>query len=144
MRGVFPGIARQQAASLGRKLRFGKSAREALRTQPWPGNVRELRSAVARACALCEGEEIGAVDLVPASREAGNPLLSLPREPGLKSGARVLLALARSLGVISPREAAAALGISRTTASLTLKALARADLVERSGAGRSTVYRVPR
>ncbi|CAG1770186.1 partial Regulatory protein AtoC, partial [uncultured bacterium] len=133
----------EQSAMLGRALRLDALAREAIERHAWPGNVRELRSAVARACALADGAEIRAGDLVAARRESGNPLLALPREKGLKSGARVMLALARSLGEITPREAAAALGVSRTTASLTLTALARADSLERTGRGRSTGYRVP-
>ncbi len=133
----------EQAVALGRALRFDQSARDALKEHDWPGNIRELRSALARACALADGTEIRAHDLVTARHESGNALLSLPREKGLKSGARVMLALARSLGEITPREAASALGVSRTTASLTLTALARADYLERTGNGRSTGYRVP-
>ncbi|MCC4115499.1 sigma-54 dependent transcriptional regulator [Aromatoleum toluclasticum] len=47
--------------------RLAPDAVAALKRHPFPGNVRELENLLERACALCEGDEIGAgdVDLHP-------------------------------------------------------------------------------
>lgn len=40
-------------------------ALEALRAYDWPGNVRQLRSAIERACLICQGQRLDAKDLPP-------------------------------------------------------------------------------
>jgi DNA-binding NtrC family response regulator len=47
----------------GRKRRFSRAAREALRDYNWPGNVRALRHAVERAVILAEGDVLDPSDL---------------------------------------------------------------------------------
>ncbi|NMG29030.1 sigma-54-dependent transcriptional regulator [Aromatoleum evansii] len=43
--------------------RLAPDAAAALRQHPFPGNVRELENLLERACALCDGDEIGAGDI---------------------------------------------------------------------------------
>lgn len=129
----------EQAAALGARRVLTRQASDALAAHDWPGNVRELRATIARAAALCDGEEISARDL-GLGRQRDALRLTLPHAPGLKRGARLVLGLAQSLGEITPRQAAETLGVSRTTASLTLAALAREDLLLRKGRGRATKY----
>lgn len=43
--------------------RLSAAALASLRQHPFPGNVRELENMLERACALCEGEEIGLADI---------------------------------------------------------------------------------
>ena len=43
--------------------RISAAALKALQSQPFPGNVRELENLLERACALCEGDEIGMEDI---------------------------------------------------------------------------------
>jgi DNA-binding NtrC family response regulator len=50
-------------------LKFGSSARAALRSYPWPGNVRELQNTIERAAILTDSDTIEAADLqLPAAR----------------------------------------------------------------------------
>jgi len=54
-------VLREVARELGREgVRFGRDALPCLLGYPWPGNIRELRNEIARAVALCDGDEIGA------------------------------------------------------------------------------------
>jgi len=46
----------------------------------WPGNVRELENVIERAVVLCEGEEIGLIDLPILLGDPSRMALSLPRE----------------------------------------------------------------
>jgi transcriptional regulator with PAS, ATPase and Fis domain len=90
-------------AKVGRKgLVLGDDAKHLLHTHAFPGNVRELRLAIERACALAEGDTIGASDLdldpSPPSAEASQPVLDM---------------LERTAG--NQSEAARRLGISRRT-----------------------------
>ncbi len=58
----------------GRKLTLAQSAVDALLSHNWPGNIRELRNAIARAAALCSGDQITATDLgLGMSGTAGRP-----------------------------------------------------------------------
>lgn len=128
-----------QCSALGRRLHLTRQAIDTLCAHEWPGNVRELRSAIARAAALCDTGGIGPADLALGEGKAALRI-ALPDLPRLNATARVLLGLAQAQGELTPRDAAAKLGISRTAASLHLTALAKADLLQREGNGRSTKY----
>jgi two-component system, NtrC family, response regulator PilR len=56
-------LARLAAREGGAPRRLSAAALEALQAYDFPGNVRELENLLERACALCEGEEIGAGDI---------------------------------------------------------------------------------
>ena len=56
-------LARLAAREGGAPRRLSAAALEALQAYNFPGNVRELENLLERACALCEGEEIGAGDI---------------------------------------------------------------------------------
>ena len=56
-------LARLAVREGGAPRRLSAAALEALQAYAFPGNVRELENLLERACALCEGEEIGAGDL---------------------------------------------------------------------------------
>ena len=64
------------ARRLGKRVvRFSERAQQYLLRYDYPGNVRELENAIERAVTVCEGPEIGHMDLPPALREAPVPLL---------------------------------------------------------------------
>ncbi|HRP65995.1 MAG TPA: sigma-54 dependent transcriptional regulator [Thauera sp.] len=56
-------LARLAAREGGAPHRLSAEAMRALQGYAFPGNVRELENLLERACALCEGEEIGAADI---------------------------------------------------------------------------------
>ena len=56
-------LARLAAREGGAPRRLSAAALETLQAYDFPGNVRELENLLERACALCEGEEIGADDI---------------------------------------------------------------------------------
>jgi DNA-binding NtrC family response regulator len=108
----------------------------AIRAHPWPGNARELRNRVERAVLLGEGAAIGAADLFPEGlagalsgvgeaalrspsptvEEAAAPnqeLLSLSDARDAAEREHIRRVLARCGGRVG--DAAAALGIARTT-----------------------------
>ncbi len=106
----------------GRPLRLSPTTEQALLAHPWPGNVRELNNAIERAAVLCRGDVIEPADL----------LLEAPRRPASGGGtlqdamdraaaARIGEALAAAAG---KAEAAAALGVDRTTLYRWMKRLA--------------------
>ena len=91
-------------------------AMEELRSHAWPGNVRELRNRVERAVALALGPWIMPGDLFPEPEQAGHRDARQRRLRGRPRCGRAAAdrrALRRSGG--RSREAAARLGISRTT-----------------------------
>ncbi len=132
---------REQAAALGRALRFSPAAEALISSAPWPGNARELRHAVMRAAVLTDGPvvEMETGDAAGTSAEfaAGTPLAN---EPGLRPHARLILGALRAAGQAAPRQIAGKLGLSRTTVSTTLAALTRQGYARRAGKGRATVY----
>ncbi len=56
-------LARLAEREGGAPRRLSAEALRALKEYAFPGNVRELENLLERACALCEGEEIGADDI---------------------------------------------------------------------------------
>lgn len=58
--------------------RLSPAAQAALQRHSFPGNVRELENLLERACALCEGDEIGVedIDLLPV--EFASPVAAVP------------------------------------------------------------------
>ena len=56
-------LARLAAREGGTARRLSADALQALQRYAFPGNVRELENLLERACALCEGDEIGAADI---------------------------------------------------------------------------------
>ncbi|MDI3513114.1 MAG: two-component system, NtrC family, response regulator PilR [Rhodocyclaceae bacterium] len=56
-------LARLAAREGGAPRRLSPDALQALQRYAFPGNVRELENLLERACALCEGSEIGAADI---------------------------------------------------------------------------------
>ncbi len=56
-------LARLAAREGGAPRRLSPDALQALQRHAFPGNVRELENLLERACALCEGDEIGAADI---------------------------------------------------------------------------------
>ncbi len=119
----------QRACRLGgRRLALGAEAEQALLAHPWPGNVRELENAIERGVVLARGEVLGPEELLLDERPVG------PRaaEPGtlqetLDQAAteRITAALAQHTG--RRAEAAAELGIDRTTLFRWMKRLSISD-----------------
>ncbi|AYH45482.1 sigma-54 dependent transcriptional regulator [Azoarcus sp. DN11] len=59
--------------------RLSPEATAALSRHPFPGNVRELENLLERACALCDGDEIGIGDIdLQRSEDAARPLPASP------------------------------------------------------------------
>ena len=56
-------LARLAAREGGAPRRLSADALQALQRYAFPGNVRDLENLLERACALCEGDEIGAADI---------------------------------------------------------------------------------
>ncbi|MDP2309850.1 MAG: sigma 54-interacting transcriptional regulator [Pseudomonadota bacterium] len=97
---------------------FSPDAMRALLDHPWPGNVREVRNVVEYAFAVGRGPIIGLDELPPELREkrrdARAPSLNAPVAALLGGEAeRIRAALEDAAGDLD--EAAAALGVSRTT-----------------------------
>ncbi|MCY1061122.1 sigma-54 dependent transcriptional regulator [Nannocystis sp. SCPEA4] len=110
------------AGELGREfVGFHPTVETWLKGHPWPGNVRELENLVERAAVLARGEVITRDDLLleataPAPAVAsGDPDDALPLQAHLDRAAarRIRLALARAQG--RRNDAAAELGVERTT-----------------------------
>lgn len=110
----------------GDAARLAPEARLALAAHDWPGNVRELRNRLERALLLATGPRIGPADLFPerlagpAPRTADNAEPAAASDPTSLAEARdaaerehIRRVLAHCRG--RTREAAAALGVSRTT-----------------------------
>jgi DNA-binding NtrC family response regulator len=106
----------RHARASGRELRLSPEAEELLLAHDWPGNVRELSNAVERASVLGRGDELLPEDLLLDRGVADAPA---PSEGTLQEvvdravAARIRAALKECEG--RKAEAAAALGIERTT-----------------------------
>ncbi len=98
----------------GRALRFSPDAIRSLLSYAWPGNVRELENALEYAVAVCKGQTILPEDL-PPEITAARP--AAPAATAAETEAPELARLRAALEANRWRreEAAAALGISRTT-----------------------------
>ena len=114
----------------------------------WPGNVRELEHMVSRAVILGEGGVILTMDIglrPPAQLQSSDVMRSRPdfREliGRVTTRQRVALAVAERHGAVRRADIIARFGLSPEAARRDLVALVRAGLLERSGAGRGTVYR---
>jgi DNA-binding NtrC family response regulator len=111
--------------SLERRPAAGLSpeAEAAFAAYPWPGNVRELGNAVKHGCALARGAVIELAhlpeELQPGHRASATAAAASDRLEDVER-AHVLAVLDRCGG--SPRDAAALLGIGRTTLWRKLKA----------------------
>jgi len=99
-------------------------ARAALHGHAWPGNVRELQHVIERAVLLGSGDTITAADLRLGGRAAAPSVDSLDLRSALDALERRLIdeALTRSGG--NRTEAAALLGLNRTTLVEKLRKLA--------------------
>ncbi|HEY0593867.1 MAG TPA: sigma-54 dependent transcriptional regulator [Thermoanaerobaculia bacterium] len=98
----------------GRALRFSPEATRTLLGYSWPGNVRELENALEYAVAVCRGQTILPEDLPPevtAARPASAADAASPKDSPELARLRAALEAHRW----RREEAAAALGISRTT-----------------------------
>ena len=98
----------------GRALELSDEAEHALVAHAWPGNVRELENAVERAVVLAQTDVLGPEDLlleVRIGEAAGSGTLQEALDQA--AATRIRAALAASGG--RRAEAAAALGIERTT-----------------------------
>ncbi|MEM9598968.1 MAG: sigma-54 dependent transcriptional regulator [Acidobacteriota bacterium] len=103
----------------GRPLELTDAAEAALLEHPWPGNVRELENAIERASVLARTGPINAEDLLlqeaspdswtPPGEDSG----TLQESLDLAAARRIRRALERHGG--RRAEAAAALGVDRTT-----------------------------
>ncbi len=107
----------------GRSLRLAPDAVRAMLGHWWPGNVRELENALEFSLAVCRGDTIHASDLPPEiSAEPRSRQAEPPAAPGPSAGvdgeesaeAAALRAVLDANGW-RRQDAAAALGISRTT-----------------------------
>jgi DNA-binding NtrC family response regulator len=100
------------------------TAMDRLARYSWPGNVRELESAVERACALSEGDEITADDLPPHILQDSGNGLSVPEgewhvgqhlEDFVRNQERKYIEMTLEFNQGSREKAASMLGISIAT-----------------------------
>jgi len=103
-------LLRKVSARHGRSLLLAPDALRSMFGYPWPGNVRELENALEYAVAVCRGQTIHAEDL-PAEILEGKPAGNEPPAPDERERLRAALESHHW----RRDEAAAALGMSRTT-----------------------------
>lgn len=99
-------------------MRFSPAGLAFLKRHPWPGNVRELRNRVQRAVIMCEGINVGPLDLgcdsePPAIHQPKKDLYSLREARERMEREMIVEAMARQQGNVL--KAAEELGISRPT-----------------------------
>jgi len=96
----------------GRRVTLGPQAEQALADYAWPGNVRELENLMFRLSAVCPGDTVELSDL-PSELQNAQP--AAPGDPEFCDDAnkRELIAVVR--GAKTMAEAAAKLGITRST-----------------------------
>ncbi len=101
---------------------FSARALKLIRTYHWPGNVRELENAIARACALAEGQLITPEDLFSEEDIQRSPILTtLKKSIKETERDRIIDTLKRCGG--NKTEAAKILGISRRSLYYKIKEL---------------------
>ncbi|MEE8105737.1 MAG: sigma 54-interacting transcriptional regulator [Planctomycetota bacterium] len=134
-------LARHFAVSSGKRL-TGEACRFIL-SQPWPGNVRQLKGCIEVSAALAETGLIGP-DTIKAALDMGGPR-SRPEDAKRDPAELAYRAAAETLGsgtLFETADFARVAEVSRRSAQRHLRALARAGLVVRIGAGRGTRYRI--
>jgi two-component system NtrC family response regulator len=95
-----------------RKLRFGRTALDAIARHPWPGNVRELENAVERAVLMARGKLVEPRDLgIEPTERPPAPSLREARERAERDA--LVDALVRTRGNIT--QASRLLAVSRPT-----------------------------
>jgi DNA-binding NtrC family response regulator len=119
----------RHASVSGRLLRLSRDAESRLLGHDWPGNVRELSNVVERAAVLTRTEEIGVEDLLlERSASASSDVASegtLQEILDRAAAETIRRALASTGG--KKKEAAARLGIERTTLFRWMKRLGLGD-----------------
>lgn len=131
-------VVRQFGTQLGRALRLSSRAEQAILGQAWPGNVRELKAALTRAAIMSVGNVIEPVDLEQSHSAAD--AVSIADDDNLNLTQKLALGMLRKQGELTPRTLMQRLGVSRTTASQALSALAAQGNARREGKGRASRY----
>lgn len=131
-------VLKQQASQLGKPLRLSSRAEQHIAKQPWPGNVRELKAAITRAAVLGNGEVIEPADFEQHSESQDS--IAMAGDADMTLTQKLALGILRKQGELTPRALMNRLGISRTTASLTLSQLAAQGQAQRKGQGRASRY----
>ena len=116
-------IAAHTAARLGSKL--SRSAADWVEGHSWPGNVRQVVHATAVAAEWARSRG-GKID--------GSHFASLPGGRSAAGGSNL------PVGLFTAREYAVILNVPLRTAQRRLAAMVDQGVVDRSGAGRATVY----
>jgi DNA-binding NtrC family response regulator len=104
------------AHELGREAgELSEGALRRLLDYNWPGNVRELENAVERAIVTCRGRVLNAEDFEFLAQSSGAPSWSIPTGATMQDMEKALITVTiqRTQGNI--KEAAAVLGIDRST-----------------------------
>jgi DNA-binding NtrC family response regulator len=117
------------AAESGRQLGLSRGAQECLLAHDWPGNVRELRNAIERAVVLARHDEVQPDDLLLGGpRRAASALDQVGTlQSGLEAAAAQRIRAALEAAEGRRTEAAALLGIDRTTLFRWMKRLGLGD-----------------
>jgi transcriptional regulator with GAF, ATPase, and Fis domain len=123
--------------------RLSRQAGRALMAYDWPGNIRELEKAVSRAVIFTDGDCVSPADFeLPALPASGAEITSVDVAGGLTGRQREILRLASAGGAVTRGEVMARFALSGEAARRELVELARAGVVERSGGGRGSRYRL--
>jgi DNA-binding NtrC family response regulator len=135
-------LARCFAKALGRSL--SPRALEELTNCMWPGNVRQLRACIEFSSVLDTGRRIGRSAILKAVHVHEAYLGSASSDVADDLPWRGVLAKLRSRDRFAASDFARLASVSRRSAQRHLAKLVECGLVSRSGAGKSTRYRVQR
>jgi two-component system, NtrC family, response regulator HydG len=124
--------------------RLSAEALAALTRYAWRGNVRELEKAISRAVILCDGAIVRVRDLElggdhPGIERFGDEA-DVPAHPPLTRRQQAILHLASTVGIVRRRDVVEQLHVSRETARLELRALARLGRLRPAGRGHGARY----
>ena len=124
--------------------RLSVEALAALTRHAWPGNVRELEKAISRAVIFCESDTVRVRDLElsgdhPAI-ERSRDEVELPAHSQLTGRQQAILHLASRAGSVRRRDVVEQCHVSRETARLELRALARLGWLRPAGRGHGARY----